>query len=135
MARRRDWEPRLVAYLAAARDKPHRYGRHDCMIFSAGVVKAVTGRDFARGHRGKYRSAASATRYLRGLGFDSVEAMIDSVLPEKPVLRAQRGDIVLRDEGQPGVCIGGEALFVGSKEGEEGLVRVPRAQWRKAWAV
>lgn len=133
--RRPDWEPHLVAYLAAANHKPHRYGHHDCMIFAAGAVKALTGRDPARGHRGKYSSAATARRYLASLGFDSVEAMIDRILPEKPVLRAQRGDIVLDEEGMPGVCIGGEALFVGTKNGEEGLVRVPRAKWRKAWAV
>lgn len=133
--RRSDWEQRLFAYLAAVSDRPHEYGRHDCMIFVAGAVKALTGSDPARGHRGKYGSAATAARYLRSLGFDSFEALIDSVLPEKPIAKAMRGDIVLDQEGMPGVCIGGEALFVGQRDGEQGLVRVPRAAWVKAWAV
>lgn len=135
MARRPDWEPRLAAYLAAAANRPHVYGGHDCMIHFAAAVKAVTGKDFGRGHRGKYKSAASAARYLKSLGFASPAEMIDSLLPEKPVARAGRGDIVLDDEGIPGVCIGGEALMVGMQDGAEGFVRVPRARWRKAWTA
>jgi hypothetical protein len=135
MVRRSDWAERLSAYLAAVAKKPHAYGKHDCLIFVAGAVKAQTGTDFARGHRGKYRSAASAARYLKGLGFESAAAMVAARLPEKPIGFAQRGDIVADADGIPGVCIGGEAVFVGMTEGREGLVRAPRAAWSKAWAV
>lgn len=135
MERLSDWEPRLVAYIASALSLPHAYGSHDCLLHCAAAVNALTGKDLARGHRGKYRSAASAAVYLKSLGFDSPAAMIDSLLPEKSVSMAGRGDIVLDSDGIPGVVIGGDALMVGMGEGAEGLVRVPRSDWAKAWAV
>lgn len=133
--RRGDWEAQLAAYLAEAHDRPHAYGRHDCMTFVAGAIEAVTGKDFAKGHRGKYKSAATAARHLKSLGYASPAEMIAAHLEEKPIGYAQRGDIVLDGEGIPGVVIGGEALFVGCEEGREGLVRQPRKAWAKAWAV
>lgn len=127
------WEQRLVGLIEKSRERPYAYGRHDCLLWPAAAVKAVTGKDHGRGHRGKYRSAASASRYLRSLGFDSPEQFLDSLFDEKPIGFAQRGDLVLGSDGIPGVCIGDVALSVG--DGSAGLVRVPRAQWVKAWAV
>ena len=136
LVRKADWESALSAYLSKVRDRPYAPGAHDCMLHPAAAIKAVTGRDWGRGHRGKYDSPLGAKRYLKGLGFDSPEAMLDSLLPEKPVGFAQRGDIVLSD-GIPGVCVGDEAAFVGldAEEGREGLIMRPRALWSKAWAV
>lgn len=133
--RRSDWEQRLNDYLAGAMREPHSFGKHDCLLFSAGVVKAVTGKDHGRGHRGKYDSALSGAKYLKHLGFDSPAAMIDSILDEKPVGFAQRGDLVLASDGIPAVCMGDFALSVGQKGDDEGLVRVPRSDWVKAWKV
>jgi hypothetical protein len=138
--RKSNWEERLADYLAGAAEKPHEYGVNDCMLFVAGAVKATTGKDPGRGHRRKYDTAKGAVRYLKRLGFDSPEAMLDSLFEEKPVAFAQRGDIVLSDD-EPGICIGGEALFVGIEVDEDGterragLIRRPRAEWDKAWAV
>lgn len=129
-----DWEERFAALLAEARDRPHAYGGHDCLLFCAAVVEAITGTDWGSEHRGRYRTEAGSTRYLRRLGFDSAEAMIDSLLPERPVAFARRGDLVLAG-GIPGACVGGTALFVGQEEDRAGLVREPRAAWAKAWAV
>lgn len=133
--RRHDWETHLHAWLDAARQRPHAYGRHDCMLFVASAVKAVTGKDYARGHRGRYGSAAGAARYLRRRGFSSPAAWIDSVLAERPVAFAQRGDVVLDDEGIPGICTGHEAVFVGREGVRDGLVTLGREHWTKAWAV
>lgn len=132
--RKSDWEDRLNAYIAKVRDKPHAYGVHDCMIFSANAVQALTGRDLAKGHRRKYKDKIGAARHLKSLGFDSPEAMIDSLLDEKPVGFAQRGDIILTDDGIPGVVFDGDTALVIADD-NLGLVRIPRAQWRKAWNV
>lgn len=132
-ARHPQWEQRLLDLVAAAVARPYAYSHWDCLLMPAAMVRAVTGKDFGRGHRGKYRSAASASRYLRKLGFDSPEAMLDSLFPQKPIGFAQRGDLVLAADGVPGVCMGDFALSVG--EGEAGMVRVPRADWIKAWAI
>lgn len=133
--RRADWEQRITALVDEVRDKPYAYGSHDCLLWPAAVVKAVTGKDYGRGHRGKYRSAASAYRYLQSLGFNSPESYLDSLFDEKPVGFAQRGDLVLASDGIPAGCMGAFALSVGVEGNTEGLVKVPRSDWVKAWAV
>jgi len=136
--RRSDWDSRLSGVVRDNRKRPHQFGQWDCLLWPAAAVKAVTGKDFGRGHRGKYRSVASAYRYLGTLGFTSTEAYLDSVLPQKPVGFAQKGDLVLvrtATGNNPGVCMGAFALVVGEDGTNEGLVRVPRAHWLKAWAV
>lgn len=129
------WEARLNALLAERSNAPYYYGSNDCLLFPAAAVKAVTGKDHGRGHRGKYKSAASASRYLRSLGHESPEGYLDGLFPEKPIGFAQRGDLVLAEDGIPAVCMGDYALSVGAEDSREGLVRVPRTQWVKAWAI
>lgn len=149
MSRHPQWEPRLVDFIAANVARPYKYGQHDCLLFAANAVKAVTGKDHGRGHRGKYKNAASASRYLRGLGFGSPEELLDSLFDEKPVGFAQRGDLVLAGDGIAAVCMGAFALSVGqdpsassgqapstsSGQARDGLVSIPRSDWVKAWRV
>ena len=131
-----DWEARLAAYIADARERPHEYGRHDCMTHWSWAVEAVTGVDFGEQHRGKYKGHTGAYRYLKKIGFDTPEAMIDSLLSEQiPPAFAQRGDIILASDGIPGVCVGAVALSVGEMGEFKGLVEVPRGDWVKAWRV
>lgn len=135
------WPDRLSAFIAEQRTRPYEFGRNDCVLFPANAVKTVTGKDYARGHRGKYNSLVSAYAYLRKtFGVDSPAALIDTLLPEKIVGFAQRGDIVLcrvdvLANGQPGevpgLCMGTFAFVAG----EHGLERVPRTRWLKAWSV
>lgn len=132
------WEQRLTALISGNRERPHEFGQWDCLLWPAAAVKAVTGRDFGRGHRGKYRSLASAYQHLQKMGFDSPEALLDSLFKEKPVGFAQRGDLALCSTlsgEQPGIVMGDYALIAGEQEDVTGLIRVPRAWWLKAWAV
>lgn len=133
--RKPDWDRALSDYIALVHDTPYAYGQQDCLLFVAGAVKAQTGKDHAKGHRGKYSTAAGSVLHLKKLGHDTPEAMLDSLFKEKPVGFAQRGDIVLTPDGIPGVCWGDDALIVGQAGEREGLVRVPRALWTKAWAI
>lgn len=126
--RRADWEHRLNAWLEPELGKPHRFGDRDCVMRVLDAVHAQTGRDIAEGHRGAYRSRTGAARYLRALGFASAAALLDSQLePVEPAF-ARRGDIVLAG-GDPGVCIGGDALFFL----EQGTIALPRSDWTRAW--
>lgn len=134
-----NWPERLHDYIAAAHDRPHQYGQHDCLLHAAAVAEAVTGKDHAKKHRGKYKSQTTAVRHLKKLGFDSPEALIDSILEEKPIGFAQRGDLVLvpgndGDWAIPAVCIGGDALAICTDGTRDGLFRIPRDQWLKAWS-
>ena len=95
----------------------------------------MTGKDFARGMRGKYRSMASSVRALKGMGFDSLAALMDSKFEAVEPAFARRGDIVMDGSDSLGVCIGGDALFVGEEDGAEGLVRLPLKSWARAWRV
>jgi hypothetical protein len=141
-----DWEQRLHAFVAAAHDQPHAYGAHDCVGgLAAGVIEAVTGEDLGRAHRGKYRTEAGAIRYLKRLGFDSPQALLEHHLEEKPIGFAQRGDLVLVPGNQvpgspegwalPAVCYGYVALAIGSDGTRAGLFPVPRSDWLKAFGV
>lgn len=135
MNRHSQWDARLVSTVRDHFDKPHRWGEHDCLLWCAKAVEAVTGEDHAAEHRGKYDSFAKAYRHLSTLGFDSPEAFLDSLFEEKPVGFAARGDLVLGANGIPMVCMGRFALCVGEDGEREGLFRVPRSDWVKAWAV
>lgn len=132
--RRSDWEQRLHAYLVENRGAVFAWGITDCALFAAGAVEAMTGDDPAAAYRGKYRTAAGSAKALVKFGAGTLEATIDAAF--EPIGRAfaRRGDLVMYD-GAVGICVGGDALFVGEEGGAAGLVRVPRVQWSKAWRV
>lgn len=134
LTRHPEWEARLNAWLEQCADKPHAWGSHDCVLFAAGVSRAVTGFDPGQRHRGQYRSAAGSSRYLRSLGWDTPEAAFDAHYPRTECAMAQRGDLVLYAESI-GVCLGGIALFVGEEGGEPGLVRVAMNEVAAAWKL
>lgn len=125
-----DWETRLSAYLADVASRPHAYGRHDCALHGANAVLAQTGRDYGAPFRGRYRTELGAARALRRFGAGDLVATFDRHLAVIPPALARRGDLVLA-QGSVGVCIGGEAMFAGN----DGLERVARAEWTRAWRV
>jgi hypothetical protein len=133
-----DWEQRLHDLVSERLLQPYDPSRHDCLMWPADAVKAVTGKDFGKGHRGKYKSTATGYRHLQKMGFASPEALLNSKFDEKPVGYAGRGDLVLVEvEGQriPAVVIGHHALAIFEAGEFEGLARIDRALWVKAWAV
>lgn len=142
MTRLPDWEERLGVYVSSVRERPFHYGEHDCILFSAGAVEAQTGTDIAADYRGKYSDKAGAAAILKQVGKGTLLRTLDATLERRKPSRARRGDLVWF-EASVGVCIGGEALFVGEerlaeKAGvlmREGLITVPRRLWAKAWAV
>lgn len=129
-ARLPGWERRLAAWLQAQRDIHYDWRRH-CLIFCAGAVRAVTGKDLARGRRGRASTKHGALRRLKALGFDSPAALIDSLLPARAPGFARRGDLVMDADGIPGVCLGDRAAYAGP----EGLAIVPGRRWVRAWTV
>lgn len=129
-----DWERALSAYLAECEGRPYAYGEHDCGLFAAGAVLAMTGSDPAEPFRGRYCSKWSAAEALRDHGAGTLEATLDGLFPEVPIGFARRGDLAWH-EGSVGVVYGAVALFVGDVDGAARLIKVPRAAWEKAWAV
>ena len=125
-----DWEARLNAYVERVSDMTYAYGAHDCGLFCAGAVEAMTGTDPAAVFRGAYSDAVTAAQALRDHGAGTLVGTVASLFDEVPPAFAQRGDIVWNGEAI-GLCIGPFALFVS----DGGLTRVPRSEWERAFRV
>lgn len=134
-----DWENRLGAYLRDCRGVPFAWGRHDCCTFVGGAVLAMTGVDHIAAFRGRYRTARGAVRALRRIGRGTLARTVTAKAKPVKVSLAQRGDIVLVDDGHGGeavaIVLGAFAVGVGADGGQEGLIRIERAAWRRAWRV
>ena len=132
-ARLSGWELRLAEAIETARDRPFRWGRHDCAIWAFDLRRDLTGCfDVAALWRGRYTTERGAVRVMRRLGWQSLEAAGRDLLgePLPSIHLAQRGDMVLANTGLGfGVCLGARAGGIAP----EGLVLVPLATCALAW--
>jgi len=128
LERRSDWVRRLVLVLSAARARPFGYGDHDCALFWADAVLAVTGVDPASTWRGRYASRKSGQKLLQRAGARSPEDLARRLFPLRTG-RVQPGDLAVLD-GAPGAHTGGVVqgalVYVLTPEGL-GLVGLDRA--------
>jgi hypothetical protein len=130
IARRPDWRPRLVAYLEGVRAQPFAFGQHDCALFAAGAVEAMTGVDLAEGYRGRYDSLKAGLKLVRGGHLALLRQSFDPI----PPAFAGVGDLALIGEvGFPafGIFEGQHVLVLR----EEGLGLMPRAAATQAYRV
>ena len=130
IARRPDWRPRLVAYLEEVRARPFAYGSHDCALFAAGAVMAMTGADLAADYRGRYTGLKEGLK----LAGTSHLRILRQHFEEVPTAFAGVGDLALIGEvGFPALGIfEGEHILVLR---EDGLGLMPRAAATQAWRV
>ena len=134
--RKPNWPEILAAKIELARSKPFSWGTHDCCMFSADVVLAMTGTDYAEEFRGKYTTATGAAKALKKYGLGSIENSLTAKFGE-PVhpFKASRGDVVLADAPTTykalGVCLGEKAVFAG----KDGMVFLPMNLWLCAWRI
>jgi hypothetical protein len=132
-----NWEERLNALVSERLRAPFRWGVHDCALWGADVVEALTGLDFGAPFRGIYSDAEGAAAALRAHGGGTVVRTFDRHLPRTLPAFARRGDLVRLPRGAAaphgalGVVIGEVALFVA----DAGLIRVPASAWSMAWSV
>lgn len=132
-----DWPARLARALAEAARRPFAWGSHDCALFAAGVVQALTGTDPAAELRGRYETAAGAARALGSGGLAATAEALACAhgMEAIPPLMAQRGDVVLFEtEGRDAlgvVDLNGRIAAAG----EAGLVVLPLSHAKRAWRV
>lgn len=137
MTRFADWPVRLAQVLAAAETREFRYGRHDCALFVARVVEAITGTDpLARvGMAWSGRRGAEATLVRHGgLFAATATAMAACGSPEIPPRFARRGDVVaLTGPFGPtlGICVGERIAAAAA----HGIGFVPLTRGARAWRV
>lgn len=132
--RRSDWRARLNAYIVSHRATPFGYGTHDCALFAAGAVEAMTGEDMAAAFRGAYDSAEGGLVAMQAAGFESPIALAASRFERIPASLAAVGDIAVVDtENGPaiGVVQGAQIAMVGPS----GLMLVPLTSARLAFRV
>ena len=132
--RNADWRTALVSYLHTARRRTFAYGEHDCTIFAADAVLAMTGRDLAAEWRGKYHSLGEGVALLRAAGHESNTALAASLFDECPVAMAQPGDIavIATENGDALGIVQGEAIYT---VGPQGLSISPLLAAHRAFRV
>lgn len=131
-SRLRDWQSRLQACQAERWSRPFAWGSHDCALFAADCVQAVTGSDPAADLRGAYSDAAGAARVIARLG--GLRSIGDARLGERVApLCAQPGDIglvVSAGRECAAVCVG-ESWVAPSLVGLEHLpIEAAVVAWR-----
>ena len=136
-----DWPERLDAFFASRRHAEFAYGVHDCCLFAADAVEAITGIDPASEFRSTYHSRFGSLRRLRQTcGRASLAIAVAAIFSRLnfPVITpncAGRGDVVLL------TLPSGETLCVISLAGEavaasaSGFIVLPRALVRAAWKI
>lgn len=133
--RLQDWPERLAALIEARRDVPFAWGSHDCALFVADAIAAVTGADPATSFRG-YATEEEALALLGAEGLEGVvaQALAAFGCGDCPPGLAQRGDAALALLGnQPTmVVVLGEVL---AGPGPQGLVFLPMGRILRAWSV
>ena len=136
IARREDWPSRLAAALEAARDKPFQWGTHDCALWAADVILAMTGVDVAAAYRGAYTDEASAREAMLRIDGGGLRAIGNRAFGPalNNVFMAQRGDVALVEiDGREaaGIVLGATVAVPGPR----GLQFAPLDSIVAAWAV
>lgn len=132
-----DWPERLSETIAAARGTPFAYGAHDCCLFAADCIQAVTGVDVAADWRGRYDTWDGG---LKLAGVRTLPQLAAKFFQEVHPVYAHRGDVGVAPIGElrrgqrtlmlvvfDGALVRGPALA-----GVEGLSRTVVTQ---AWRV
>lgn len=131
--RKQGWDVLLGKFIASRLDTPFQWGIHDCTLFAADCMEAITGTDPAATYRGTYDSAATAGRIIADGG--GLRAIVTATLgPEISISRARRGDLVMIEQdgsNAMAVCIGASLVAAGAA----GLVYRPISAAITAWRV
>lgn len=109
-----NWPEELSQKIQEAQEKEFKRGEHDCLIWTADVVKALTGEDIAsyfRGNYSTYKEGLELCRDYCGKGA-GLKEVLDKMMDEHDFEEidnpefAQRGDVALVHSGQEGITCG-----------------------------
>ena len=91
-------------------------GEHDCALFVAGGIAAMTESDPGAAWRGKYSTIRGGLKAVKEAGFEDHVALVASLYPEIARSFAQVGDLAVLDAGDEGFAalglVQGEFVYV-----------------------
>lgn len=128
------WRTALHETVEAHRRVPFAWGQHDCALFAADCIKAMTGLDLATGFRGSYHSASGAQRALKRAGYADLVALAANFFEETTPMMAGAGDIAAfetPDGWALGVVVGERVTVLGP----DGLGSLDRLDAAKAFRI
>ena len=125
------WESLLAAHVVQAQEKTFAWGEHDCALWCAEWLRLATGRNLVDEWRGLYTNEEELDSLMLARGHSSYEHIVDAYGLSKPVMLAQRGDILLHPCGTLGICLGKIGIFVTTK----GAITERTLACLKAWEV
>lgn len=139
LTRRHDWPARLRETVEAARRKPFAYGSHDCLLFAADAILAMTGVDLAAPVRGSYHDAEGAAAALAAFAGGGMIEAVEKITAQHGIDRvawafAQRGDAVLVETTigpALGICIAAHAAVAAPG----GVAMVAMAEAMRAYRI
>ena len=129
----------LSAAIAAAEGRAMVWGRDDCCLWVADIVRARTGLDGAAAFRGRYRSRHGAAKALKAVHGGGLIEAITAIAAQFgwPVIDADAaadGDIAIIDTTLgPALAIMSGDYWIGRIDG--GVSATPRDLAVKAWRV
>ena len=137
MSKVKNWEKKLANFIEKRSNTPFKWGKNDCCLFVADAVKSITGVDYAKDFRKRYKTKIGAYRILRKFAGGGLVESLEKIAKENnfnliaPKM-AKRGDI--------GVVYPNEALVIclGSKwawQGEKGIEFISYKNVLIAWSI
>lgn len=133
-----DWLPRLANYFDQCWRLPFEYGRHDCALFAAGGVAAMTGFDPALEFRGRYSSLKDGLKLVRRLGFQTNADMVSAHFVEIKPCEAATGDIgayPVDDSGLWALGIVNVSRLMLLRPGEQGIGHCDFLEAKRAFRI
>jgi len=129
-----DWDHRLSQAIEAARGTPFAYGTHDCCVFAADCIEAVTGRDIAAAWRGRYDTWSGGLKLAKARNLPQLATRF---FAEVHPAFAHRGDVGVAPIGE---LRGGKRTLMllvidGAFAVGPGANLVPRGVVTRAWRV
>jgi hypothetical protein len=127
IVRRQDWPTILAQMVYDARCEPFAWGTHDCCIWAADVIQAMSEShvDLAATYRGTYSDEAGAAAVISAAtGGGDLEDLIEAIATANGFIevtpnKAQRGDLALAD------TVTGPAAGIIGPDGRQGIFVAP----------
>ncbi len=136
MKRREGWEERFNSFIIPRLTAQFEWGTHDCLLFAADSVRALTLVDPGAEYRGTYDSALAAAKVVSDAGgaLNLISAKLGT--PEDNPWLALKGDIGLVKAGEP---FGHMAVVCADKGwyavSEAGVVLLPTTDVVAVWRL